>query len=111
LKGDGCFSPAYQALHKKQISPERHGCATHISAIRGKGWFLCKVGGISKVTRLYRLGCGILMCMKTKNMRELEKMWAKKASEQSNPQKKAGTPTRQAPTRTTVAARKSSRGR
>jgi hypothetical protein len=51
------------------------------------------------------------MSMKTKNMRELEKMWAKKASEQSNPQKKAGTPMRQAPTRTTGAARKSSRGR
>jgi hypothetical protein len=52
------------------------------------------------------------MGMKTKNMRELEKMWAKKASEQSNPQKKAGTPTRQTPTHTTrTAARKSSRGR
>src|SRR6476646_5089109 len=42
---------------------------------------------------------------------ELEKMWAKKASEQSNPQKKAGTPMRQTPTHTTRAARKSSRGR
>jgi hypothetical protein len=51
------------------------------------------------------------MSMKTKNMRELEKMWAKKASEQNNPKQKAGTPTRQAPTRTTVATRKSSRGR
>ena len=49
--------------------------------------------------------------MKTKNMRELEKMWAKKASEQSNPQQKAGTPTRQTPTHTTRTARKSSRGR
>ena len=49
--------------------------------------------------------------MKTKNMRELEKMWAKKATEQSNPQKKAGTPVRQTPTHTTRAARKSSRGR
>jgi hypothetical protein len=50
--------------------------------------------------------------MKTKNMRELEKMWAKKASEQSNPQKKAGTSTRQTPTHTTrTAARKSTRGR
>src|SRR5438128_2567248 len=28
--------------------------------------------------------------MKTKNMRELEKMWAKKAVEQSNPQQKSG---------------------
>ena len=52
------------------------------------------------------------MSMKTKNMRELEKMWAKKASEQNNPQQKAGTPTRQAPTHTTrTATRKSSRGR
>jgi hypothetical protein len=51
------------------------------------------------------------MGMKTKNMRELEKMWAKKASEQSNPQKKSGAPVRQAPTHTTRAARKSSRGR
>jgi hypothetical protein len=63
------------------------------------------------MTRHVRPRCGILMNMKTKNMRELEKMWAKKASEQSNPQKKAGTPTRQAPARTTVATRKSSRGR
>jgi len=51
------------------------------------------------------------MCMKTKNMRELEKMWAKKASEQSNPKQKAGAPVRQTPTHTTRAARKSSRGR
>jgi hypothetical protein len=49
--------------------------------------------------------------MKTKNMRELEKMWAKKASEQSNPQQKTGTPTRQSPTHTTRTARKASRGR
>jgi len=66
---------------------------------------------ITKVTRHLRPDYGILICMKTKNMRELEKMWAKKASEQSNPQKKAGTPTRQVPTHTTRAARKSSRGR
>jgi hypothetical protein len=52
------------------------------------------------------------MGMKTKNMRELEKMWAKKAAEQSNPQQKGGAPTRQTPTHTTrPAARKSSRGR
>jgi hypothetical protein len=49
--------------------------------------------------------------MKTKNMREMEKMWAKKAAEQSNPQKKTGATTRQNPTHTTRAARKSSRGR
>jgi hypothetical protein len=49
--------------------------------------------------------------MKTKNMRELEKMWAKKASEQSNPRKKAGSPARQNPTHTTRTARKASRGR
>jgi hypothetical protein len=49
--------------------------------------------------------------MKTKNMREMEKMWAKKAAEQSNPQQKTG-PTRQTPAHTTrPAARKSSRGR
>ncbi|MGB8131199.1 MAG: hypothetical protein WCG81_15525 [Candidatus Angelobacter sp.] len=64
------------------------------------------------MTRHLRPGYGILMDMKTKNMRELEKMWAKKATEQSNPQKKAGTPTRQTPTHTTrTAARRSSRGR
>ncbi|MGZ7084127.1 MAG: hypothetical protein ACXVIO_13110 [Candidatus Angelobacter sp.] len=51
------------------------------------------------------------MSMKTKNMRELEKMWAKKASEQGNPQQKTGTPTRQSPTHTTRTARKASRGR
>jgi hypothetical protein len=54
---------------------------------------------------------GILICMKTKNMRELEKMWAKKAMEQGKPQQKGGAPTRQVPTHTTRAARKSSRGR
>jgi hypothetical protein len=51
------------------------------------------------------------MGMKTKNMRELEKMWAKKASEQSNPQQKTGTPTRQSPAPATRTARKASRGR
>jgi hypothetical protein len=51
------------------------------------------------------------MGMKTKNMRELEKMWAKKASEQSNPQQKAGAPTRQSPAPATRTARKASRGR
>jgi len=74
---------------------------------------LCRVwGGTTEVTRHMPPACGILVGMKTKNMRELEKMWAKKASEQSNPQKKAGTSTRQTPTHTTrTAARKSSRGR
>ena len=50
-------------------------------------------------------------CMKTKNMRELEKMWAKKAVEQSNPQQKGGAPTRQTVTHAPRTARKSSRGR
>jgi hypothetical protein len=68
-------------------------------------------GRITEVTRHLRPAYGILSGMKTKNMRELEKMWAKKATEQSNPQKKAGTPVRQTPTHTTRAARKSSRGR
>ncbi|HEX3092210.1 MAG TPA: hypothetical protein VHW72_06285 [Candidatus Angelobacter sp.] len=49
--------------------------------------------------------------MKTKNMRELEKMWAKKAVEQSNPQQKGGAPTRQTVTHAPRTARKSSRGR
>jgi hypothetical protein len=49
--------------------------------------------------------------MKTKNMRELEKMWAKKAAEQSNPKQKSGATTRQSPTHTTRTARKASRGR
>jgi hypothetical protein len=66
---------------------------------------------ITEVTRHMRPAYGILIGMKTKNMREMEKMWAKKATEQSNPQKKAGTPVRQTPTHTTRAARKSSRGR
>jgi hypothetical protein len=66
---------------------------------------------ITKVTRLEPPDCGILMAMKTKNMRELEKMWAKKASEQSNPQQKAGAPTRQSPAPATRTARKASRGR
>jgi len=53
----------------------------------------------------------MLIGMKTKNMRELEKMWAQKAKAQSDPQKKGGG----APTRQTVApapriTRKSSRG-
>jgi hypothetical protein len=68
-------------------------------------------GRITKVTRLEPPDCGILMAMKTKNMRELEKMWAKKASEQSNPQQKAGAPTRQSPAPATRTARKASRGR
>ncbi len=68
-----------------------------------------KAGRITEVTRHERPDYGILICMKTKNMRELEKMWAKKASEQSNPQKKAGTPTRQHLTHTTRIARKSNR--
>jgi len=49
--------------------------------------------------------------VKTKNMRELEKMWAKKAAEQSNSKQKTGTPTRQNPTQVTRVPRKSSRGR
>jgi hypothetical protein len=48
--------------------------------------------------------------MKTKNMRELEKMWAKKAMEQRNPQQKGGAPTRQTVTPAPRIARKSSRG-
>jgi len=48
--------------------------------------------------------------MKTKNMREMEKMWAKKATEQSNPQKKAGTPVRQTPSHAPRISRKSNRG-
>jgi hypothetical protein len=49
--------------------------------------------------------------VKTKNMRELEKMWAKKAAEQSKPQQKTGAPTRQSHTPTARPMRKSSRGR
>ncbi len=71
--------------------------------------FLC-TARITKVTRLYMPGYGILMCMKTKNMRELEKMWAKKASEQSNPQKKGGAPTRQPVSHAPRISRKSNRG-
>jgi len=49
--------------------------------------------------------------MKTKNMRELEKMWAQKAKAQSNPQQKGGAPTtRQPATPAPRIARKSSRG-
>jgi hypothetical protein len=48
--------------------------------------------------------------MKTKNMRELEKMWAKKAMEQRNPQQKGGAPTRQTITPAPRITRKSSRG-
>jgi len=49
--------------------------------------------------------------MKTKNMRELEKMWAQKAKAQSNPQQKGGaTTTRQPATPAPRIARKSSRG-
>jgi len=48
--------------------------------------------------------------MKTKNMRELEKMWAQKAKAQSNPQQKTGAPTRQTATPTPRITRKSSRG-
>jgi hypothetical protein len=71
----------------------------------------CILQRITEVIRLKPLDCGILMGMKTKNMRELEKMWAKKASEQSNPQQKTGTPTRQSPAPATRTARKASRGR
>jgi hypothetical protein len=50
------------------------------------------------------------MGMKTKNMRELEKMWAQKAKAQSNPQQKTGAPTRQTVTPAPRITRKSSRG-
>jgi hypothetical protein len=49
--------------------------------------------------------------MKSKNMREMEKMWAKKAAEQSDPKQKTGAATRQAPTPTVRSTRKASRGR
>jgi hypothetical protein len=49
--------------------------------------------------------------MKTKNMREMEKMWAKKAAEQSNPRQKTGAPAKPGPSHTTRTARKASRGR
>jgi len=62
------------------------------------------------VTRHFVPDYGILICMKTKNMRELEKMWAKKASEQSNPQKKAGTSTRPTVSHAPRISRKSNRG-
>jgi hypothetical protein len=62
------------------------------------------------VTRHLPLDYGILMGMKTKNMRELEKMWAQKAKAQSNPQQKTGAPTRQTVTPAPRITRKSSRG-
>jgi hypothetical protein len=62
------------------------------------------------VTRHFVPDYGILICMKTKNMRELEKMWAKKASEQSNPQKKGGAPTRPTVSHAPRISRKSNRG-
>jgi len=43
-------------------------------------------------------------------MRELEKMWAKKAVEQSNPGKKGGAPARQTVTHAPRISRKSNRG-
>jgi hypothetical protein len=52
----------------------------------------------------------MLKGMKTKNMREMEKLWAKKAAEQSNPRLKTGAPTRQSATHIPRTARKSSRG-
>jgi hypothetical protein len=52
----------------------------------------------------------MLKGMKTKNMREMEKMWAKKAAEQNNPRLKTGAPTRQSATPAPRIARKSSRG-
>jgi hypothetical protein len=62
------------------------------------------------VTRHLPLAYGILMGMKTKNMRELEKMWAQKAKAQSNPQQKTGAPTRQTVAPAPRITRKSSRG-
>jgi hypothetical protein len=65
---------------------------------------------ITKVTRHLRPDYGILICMKTKNMRELEKMWAKKAMEQGKPQQKGGAPTRQTVSHAPRISRKSNRG-
>ena len=48
--------------------------------------------------------------MKTKNMRELEKMWAKKAMEQGKPQQKGSAPTRQTVSHAPRISRKSNRG-
>jgi hypothetical protein len=48
--------------------------------------------------------------MKTKNMRELEKMWAKKAMEQGKPQQKGGAPTRPTVSHAPRISRKSNRG-
>jgi Holliday junction resolvasome RuvABC ATP-dependent DNA helicase subunit len=67
-------------------------------------------GRITKVTRHLRPRCGILMSMKTKNMRELEKMWAKKAMEQGKPQQKGGASTRQTISHAPRISRKSNRG-
>jgi len=67
-------------------------------------------GCITEVTRHIPPAYGILICMKTKNMRELEKMWAKKASEQSKPQQKGGAPTRQPVSHAPRISRKSNRG-
>ena len=52
----------------------------------------------------------MLIAMKTKNMRELEKMWAKKAMEQGKPQQKGGAPARQTVSHAPRIARKSNRG-
>jgi hypothetical protein len=49
--------------------------------------------------------------MKSKNMKEMEKHWAKKAAEQNGPQQKGGASTRQPTHATTRAPRKASRGR
>jgi hypothetical protein len=49
--------------------------------------------------------------MKSKNMKEMEKHWAKKAAEQSGPKQKTGAAARQTPTHTTRSTRKASRGR
>jgi hypothetical protein len=49
--------------------------------------------------------------MKNKNMREMEKIWAKKAAEQNDPKQKTGVAARQTPTHTTRTTRKASRGR
>ncbi|HEY3770012.1 MAG TPA: hypothetical protein VGN44_15160 [Candidatus Angelobacter sp.] len=49
--------------------------------------------------------------MKSKNMKEMEKHWAKKAAEQSGPKQKGGAAARQTPTHTTRSTRKASRGR
>jgi hypothetical protein len=49
--------------------------------------------------------------MKSKNMKEMEKHWAKKAAEQNGTQQKGAAASRQPTHATTRAPRKASRGR